>query len=248
MPSKKVELVYRAKIAEQADRHDDMAQLMKEAVEQDKLVSVEERSLLSFAYKRIVGTRRRSWRVINYREKIETEIKDICNDVLKTMDKIVPHAVDDDAKVFFLKMRADYLRYLAEVAERVERQAVVEKSRQAYLEAFDIAKEKMPPTNPIRLGLALKFSMFYYACELAKKAFDEALVGLNGIDEESRKDSIMIMQLLRDNLQIWNDDSANDDLESAEKEGQCMTSSFQDFSLGTSDFHCKKGLEATRNF
>jgi hypothetical protein len=54
---------------------------------------------------------------------------------------------------------------------------VVNKSQQAYQEALDIAKEKMNPTHPIRLGLALNFSVFYYeilhamdkACELAKQ-------------------------------------------------------------------------------
>lgn len=61
--------------------------------------------------------------------------------------------------------------------------AVVEKSQQSYQEAFDIAKDKMQPTHPIRLGLALNFSVFYYeilnapdkACQLAKqvaKIFD----------------------------------------------------------------------------
>ena len=40
--------------------------------------------------------------------------------------------------------------------------AVVDDSQKAYQEAFDIAKTKMQPTHPIRLGLALNFSVFYY--------------------------------------------------------------------------------------
>lgn len=55
--------------------------------------------------------------------------------------------------------------------------AVVEDSQKAYQEAFDIAKSKMQSTHPIRLGLALNFSVFYYeiinsparACHLAKQ-------------------------------------------------------------------------------
>jgi len=54
---------------------------------------------------------------------------------------------------------------------------VVEDSQKSYQEAFDIAKGKMQPTHPIRLGLALNFSVFYYeiinsparACHLAKQ-------------------------------------------------------------------------------
>ena len=55
--------------------------------------------------------------------------------------------------------------------------AVVEDSQKSYQEALDIARSKMQPTHPIRLGLALNFSVFYYeiinsparACHLAKQ-------------------------------------------------------------------------------
>lgn len=69
----------------------------------------------------------------------------------------------------------------------------------------------MKPTNPIRLGLALNFSVFYYeimskqdkACELAKEAFDEAIAELENLADGEYKDSTLIMQLLRDNLTLW---------------------------------------------
>lgn len=61
---------------------------------------------------------------------------------------------------------------------------VVEKSQQSYQEAFDIAKDKMQPTHPIRLGLALNFSVFYYeilnapdkACQLAKQVREDGYI------------------------------------------------------------------------
>ena len=73
-------------------------------------------------------------------------------------------------------MKGDYYRYLAEVAIGDARAAVLDDSQKAYQEAFEIAKSKMQPTHPIRLGLALNFSVFYYeilnspekACQLAK--------------------------------------------------------------------------------
>ena len=73
-------------------------------------------------------------------------------------------------------MKGDYYRYLAEVAVGDKRTAVLDDSQKAYQEAFEIAKSKMQPTHPIRLGLALNFSVFYYeilnspekACQLAK--------------------------------------------------------------------------------
>ena len=76
----------------------------------------------------------------------------------------------------------------------------------------------LAPTHPIRLGLALNYSVFLYevqaesskACDLAKQAFDEAIAELDTLDEESYKDSTLIMQLLRDNLTLWTSDDTND--------------------------------------
>lgn len=73
---------------------------------------------------------------------------------------------------------------------------------------------ELATTHPIRLGLALNFSVFYYeilnspdrACHLAKQAFDDAIAELDTLSEESYKDSTLIMQLLRDNLTLWTSD------------------------------------------
>lgn len=84
----------------------------------------------------------------------------------------------------------------------------------AYKAASEIATTDLPPTHPIRLGLALNFSVFYYeilnsperACRLAKTAFDDAIAELDTLSEDSYKDSTLIMQLLRDNLTLWASD------------------------------------------
>lgn len=239
----KEELVQRAKLAEQAERYDDMASSMKSVTETGVELSNEERNLLSVAYKNVVGARRSSWRVISsieqktegserkqvmakeYREKVETELREICHEVLNLLDKyLIPKASNAESKVFYLKMKGDYYRYLAEVATGDTRNAVVEDSQKAYQEAFEISKNKMAPTHPIRLGLALNFSVFYYeilnspekACQLAKQAFDEAIAELDTLNEDSYKDSTLIMQLLRDNLTLWTSDTQNDGEEAAE--------------------------------
>lgn len=243
--SEKEELVQRAKLAEQAERYDDMAAAMKKVTELGAELSNEERNLLSVAYKNVVGARRSSWRVISsieqktegsekkqtmakeYREKVEKELKDICQDVLGLLDKhLIAKAGNPESKVFYLKMKGDYYRYLAEVASGDDRAAVVDSSQSAYSEAYEIAKANMQPTHPIRLGLALNYSVFHYeiqnspdrACQLAKQAFDDAIAELDTLNEDSYKDSTLIMQLLRDNLTLWTSDTAGDGDDAGEGE------------------------------
>jgi len=115
-------------------------------------------------------------------------------------------------------MKGDYYRYLAEVALGSSKDAATESSKNSYQEAFEISKAKMQPTHPIRLGLALNFSVFYYeilnspdrACHLAKQAFDDAIAELDTLNEDSYKDSTLIMQLLRDNLTLWTSDTTGE--------------------------------------
>uniref|UniRef100_A0A3B4D601 14-3-3 domain-containing protein n=1 Tax=Pygocentrus nattereri TaxID=42514 RepID=A0A3B4D601_PYGNA len=220
--------VQKAKLAEQAERYDDMAASMKAVTELGEELSDEERNLLSVAYKNVVGARRSSWRVISsieqktdgsdkqamakeYREKIESELQSICKDVLHLLDKFLIRTTSPaESQVFYLKMKGDYYRYLAEVATGDDKKDIILKSQEAYQAAFDISKDNMQPTHPIRLGLALNFSVFFYeilnspeqACDLAKKAFDDAIAELDQLTEDSYKDSTLIMQLLRDNLTV----------------------------------------------
>ncbi|XP_034033427.1 14-3-3 protein gamma-1 [Thalassophryne amazonica] len=236
------QLVQKARLAEQAERYDDMAAAMKSVTELNEPLSNEERNLLSVAYKNVVGARRSSWRVISsieqkasvdsnekkiemvkaYREKIEKELESVCNDVLNLLDVyLIKNSNGDqhESRVFYLKMKGDYYRYLAEVATEEKRADAVKKSLDAYKDAHDVSKKHMQPTHPIRLGLALNFSVFYYeiqndpekACKLAKTAFDEAIAELDSLNEDSYKDSTLIMQLLRDNLTLWTSDQQDDE-------------------------------------
>merc|ERR1711963_91673 len=227
--------VYQAKLTEQAERYDEMVESMKKVARQGTELTVEERNLLSVAYKNVIGARRASWRIVSsleqkdegkvpeekqaitreYRKQIETELNDICQDVLNVIDKhLVPSAQHGESKVFYYKMKGDYHRYLAEFATGNDRKEAAENSLVAYKAATDIALTDLQPTHPIRLGLALNFSVFYYeilnssvrACRLAKCAFDDAIAELDTLSEESYKDSTLIMQLLRDNLTLWTSD------------------------------------------
>jgi hypothetical protein len=239
------DLVNMAKLAEQAERYDDMVKYMKKLTLKECKLTSEQRNLLSVAFKNVVGARRSAWRItssmeakqsekgsgaeqiIEYKEEIEKELQDRCNEVLKliedTLLKNVDQSENDDdrieAKVFYMKMKGDYYRYLVEVKgdKNDGREDMAEKSRVAYNDATEAAKE-LPSTHPIKLGLALNFSVFHYeimndgkeACALARKAFDEAIAELDSLKEESYKDSTLIMQLLRDNLTLWTSENDQD--------------------------------------
>jgi len=236
------EAVYLAKLAEQAERYDEMVEEVKKVgrMVHDQELSVEERNLLSVAYKNVIGARRASWRIISsieakeeskgkeehvqrirsYRKTVEKELSDICQSILELLDEhLLPTASTGEGKVFYLKMKGDYHRYLAEFKTGSDRKEAAEHTLLAYKAAQDIALVDLPPTHPIRLGLALNFSVFYYeilnsperACHLAKQAFDEAIAELDTLGEESYKDSTLIMQLLRDNLTLWTSDMQGPD-------------------------------------
>lgn len=238
--------MYKAKLAEQAERYDEMVDAMKQVSQMAQMseLSVEERNLLSVGYKNVIGARRASWRILSsieqkerskgnaehealieqYRQKVESELTNICKDILAILDEhLIPASSTSESKVFYLKMKGDYFRYLAEFKSADERKHAAEKSLLAYKSANEIATGDLPTTHPIRLGLALNFSVFYYevlnspeqACSLAKTAFDDAIQELDTLSEESYKDSTLIMQLLRDNLTLWTSDG---DAENSERE------------------------------
>ncbi|KAJ1924499.1 hypothetical protein IWQ60_005171 [Tieghemiomyces parasiticus] len=231
----RAEAVYMAKLAEQAERYDEMVDNMKKVAAEGTELSVEERNLLSVAYKNVIGARRASWRIVSsieqkeeskgneaqvakiqaYRQKIEKELADICHDILKVLDEhLIAQAASGESQVFYHKMKGDYYRYLAEFSTSDVRKDAADQSLAAYSEATKIAITGLAPTHPIRLGLALNFSVFYYeilnspdrACHLAKQSFDDAIAELDTLSEESYKDSTLIMQLLRDNLTLWTSD------------------------------------------
>jgi len=227
--------VYFAKLAEQAERYDEMADYMEQVGNSGSELSVEERNLLSVAYKNAVGSRRAAWRIITsveqkekskgneenakfakeYCLKVEGELDKICNTILKLLDEnLIKQAGNGESKVFYQKMKADYYRYIAEFKDGDAKKQAAESARAAYADAEEVAKKDLAVTHPIRLGLALNYSVFQYevlgnpdeACKMARTAFEDAIAELDNVAEDSYKDSTLIMQLLRDNLTLWTSD------------------------------------------
>merc|ERR1712154_365289 len=137
-------------------------------------LSVEERNLLSVAYKNAVGSRRAAWRIITsveqkekskgneeqakfakeYCLKVEVELQKICDTILGLLDgNLIQKASTGESKVFYQKMKADYYRYIAEFTEGDKKSGAAESARAAYEEAKTVAERDLAVTHPIRLGL-----------------------------------------------------------------------------------------------
>merc|ERR1712014_285497 len=186
-------------LAEQADGYEKMSQQMESVAKTGDELSVEERNLLSVAYKNAVGSRRAAWRIISsvqqkettkgnadnagyakeYCAKVETELQGICDTILALLEKkLIPKAEGGESKVFYQKMMADYYRYIAEFTEGDAKSKAAESARKAYADAAAVAEKDLAVTHPIRLGLALNYSVFQYevlqqpdeACKMARTA------------------------------------------------------------------------------
>lgn len=126
-----------------------------------------------------------------YKAKIESELNRYCNEILNLIDnQLLVKAEAAEAKVFYYKMKGDYYRYISEYTSGAEHAKAGDNAHEAYKSATEKAEKDLKTTHPIRLGLALNYSVFHYevkndpskACQLAKQAFDDAIADIDQIE------------------------------------------------------------------
>merc|ERR1712224_606765 len=130
------EKIFLARVAEQAERFEDMVKFLNEAIEakSGEDFTIDERNLLSVGFKNLIGSQRGAIRTIGaieqnpkyqkfgnalaaYKKKIEKELYDKCMQIVHTVEsKCVKLAAEAESKAFFQKMIGDYYRYVAESA------------------------------------------------------------------------------------------------------------------------------------
>lgn len=204
---------------------------MRSVINLGPLLSIEERNLFSVACKNVMSERRAAWRILSsreqrardhraakmataYRQRVEEQARAVCFNVLSVITHLLSAPQPAESRVFYLKMRGDYYRYLAEMQAGDERRDSTMLSGDAYDRAHDVVSSEFPPTHPIRLGLALSFATFAYevlgqperAVQLAKRAFDDAIADLDALQEADYKDSTTVLQILRDSFTLWTSD------------------------------------------
>ena len=117
-------------------------------------------------------------------------------------------------------MIGDYYRYVAECCGPDK----IESVKNGALENYQMASEtsqSLNACNPIRLGLALNYSVFQYevmndhkkACELGESALTEALEKIDDVDEETFRDAKSIIELLKENLSLWKEEEGDNNVE-----------------------------------
>ena len=234
MSEKYEKQVYLAMLAEQCNRYEDMMAFLEEMVKaKTEDLSSDERNLLSIAYKNTISLDRQAIRTLlayeakeakkaespyldyikEYKGKVQKELEDLCNKINGTIDNnLLPKATTDEAKVFYHKMKGDYYRYIAENVEGDVKKKYSDLGLASYNAALESAKS-IDYKNPIKLGLALNLSVFYYevvgnkdeACKLAQETIDKSKEALAGADEDEDevKDALSITNLLQENLSMW---------------------------------------------
>ena len=228
------EKIFLARVAEQAERFEDMVNFLDEVLAaKGGSVNPDERNLLSVAFKNLISSKRAACRtisaieqnpkytkfnaaLIDYKTKIETQLMADCQKVIDMINsRVLSGDCSDEAKAFFVKMVGDYYRYIAENAKDAKLEEVKQKAKTAYEEANAI---DLAACNPIKLGLALNFSVFNYevlkdhakACELADNALQQALDKIDELEEDDFRDAKSIIELLKENLTLWKEEEEGD--------------------------------------
>ena len=229
--------IFMARVADQAERYEDMVDFLEEIIKEcESDVSTDVRNLLSVGFKNLISAQRSAWKTVQaieqnkkyqeyssncaeYRSKIADELAANCEKIIGIVkNESLPKAKEDEAKVFYLKMIGDYYRYTAETAQGDKLAEVTENALKYYDEATQAADD-LKPYNSNKLGLALNFSVFYYelkndpskACDIAEKALNGARDEIDNMDNEEARDALSIIELLKENLDLWKDEEGAED-------------------------------------
>lgn len=223
MTTLRAQNLHMASLAEEAQRWDDLSEIMLRVANMDTEMNSAERNYLSIAFKNSIQSRRHAWNqvddflkrseehspslgghLITYRTKMLTEMEEKCNGLFLALATLIASASDIEAKVFYQKMEGDYHRYLAQCASPSHAQ----NAEIAYSKATETAVG-LPKSNAVRLGLALNFSVFYHelhsdigkAAELVQSAVSLSAQDLQLVQQDEA--ALDVYELLKQNMALW---------------------------------------------
>lgn len=179
------ELIFMAKISQEAGKSEDTIKYMKKVINFEKELTASEIQLFYLAYNNTINPRRAALYKLTlieekeiakevklshlrllrkYKWEIEAEMDTFCEEVLEILDQILIPASKENAEslTFFSRMKGDFSRYICEYTHPERRNKIAKNALQAYEIATEVAFGNFSAIHPFRLGLASSFSVFYY--------------------------------------------------------------------------------------
>ena len=223
------ELSSLAQIALIAERYEDASKYIEELIKKKKDdLNKDEKNIFYKSFKNIINSKRSAWRsadymeekeknderitmIKNYKEILEKDIYDVCKNVIALINNfLLTKTILDESKIFFLKMKADYYRYLSEFQSLIENKNYLDESEKNYKNAIELS-QNISWINPTKLGLYLNYSVFYYenkkdtkkAIQIAKEAIKSAKKYSDKLKEQEDKDAEITIQTLKENINYW---------------------------------------------
>ena len=226
------------KLFRTTENYNDMIIAMNKYIEINPKLSKEERKLLCDAYKNIISDKRNSLHILLnlsqkddskqpnkvkeisiIKEKIISELTTIFQEVHSIIDKyLLPNAQDNESKILYMKLKADFYRYHCEFAVGDEFEEISNKARELYKEALDLAEKDLPLYNEIRLGLVLNYSVFEYdimdnkndAYDMASKIYNDIMKILDDVEKKRASENLLLVQMIKENINNWSNEIEED--------------------------------------
>ena len=221
-----------AQVALIAERYEDASKFIEELIKKKKDdLTKDEKDIFYKSFKYIINSKRGAWQSTNYLEEkeineeritiiknykdiLEKEIFEICKNVINLINNfLITKTILDESKMFFMKMKGDYYRYLCEFKALTENKNYADESEKNYKNAIELS-QNISWINPIKLGLYLNYSVFFYetkkdhkkAIQIAKEAVKSAKKYSDKLKEEEDKDAEITIQTLKENINYWEEE------------------------------------------
>ena len=226
--------IYMALLAQQCSRYEEMFKYLEDLViKRNKDLSTKERELLAYGYVSYIKSKRKSLHMVmayetkekktdnsiflsyiqEYRRTLESDLTQSCQKIIYILDSLlIKKAENNEAKIFYKKLKGDLNRYIAEYAKDELREKVMRDGLAGYQDAMNLSKD-LPILNEILLGLALNLSLFYYevvnerknAIKIADECIHKVDKEMAGFDEDNENNKVImsLVGLIKENLENW---------------------------------------------
>lgn len=224
---KREDYFYLAKLNYHIKRYSAAFENIREVIEKNPKLNLEERLLLASIIKQLYQIQNKNLEVIqsflliekkdnllmliylkDELELIKSEIiKQITNFVFLINTILLSQNTQAEDQVFFTKLKADYLRYkipLIEVEE--DKQETIKETEKTYKNGIDISHSSLTPNNSLRLSIELNYAVFLRDILDNKNDSIDYLKKLtSNCNKETinDKESEKVYQLITNNIVLW---------------------------------------------